>query len=120
MTLLDAICSLSEEVPLGRRACLCPMVWLTTPIRSLSGKWDLIFQKRPTLHSPPPAQVSLHPAAIVLHRVVLMLLAHGVQHSQQLSLRGCRQSHGQEPAQRAPRQHRQLRQVRRQSQLLEE
>lgn len=115
MTLLDAVYSLSEEAPLGSQVCLCP--WSGSPP---PGKWDLIFQRRPTLHSPPPAQVSLHPAAVVLHHVVLMLLAHGVQHSQQLSLRGCGQSHGQEPAQCAPWQHRQLQQVRRQSQLLEE
>lgn len=86
--------------------CLWPTVQLTTPIRSLC--WDLIFQGQLTLHSPSPSQISLHPTAIVLHRVVLMLLAHGVQHGQQLGLRGCGQSHGQKPAQCAPRQHCQL------------
>lgn len=74
----------------------------------------------PTLYSPPPAQVSLHPAAITLRCVVLMPLAHGIQHGEQLGLQGCRHSHAQEPTHRAPRQHRQLRQVGRQSQLLEE
>lgn len=60
------------------------MVRITTPIRSFY--WDLIFQGQLTLHSPSPAQISLHSTAIVLHRMVLMLLAHGVQHGQQLSL----------------------------------
>lgn len=47
-----------------------------------------------------------------------MLLAEGVQHGQELGQRGRRQSHAQEPAQRAPGHHGQPGQVGRQSQLL--
>lgn len=104
MTPLDAVCSLSEDVPLGRRV----LVAHSPAHHPHPFYWDLIFQGQLTLHSPSPSQISLHPTAIVLHRVVLMLLAHGVQHGQQLGLRGCGQSHGQKPAQCAPRQHRQL------------
>ena len=86
----------------------------------LSHPFSLQGPRFPTLYSPPPAQVGLRPTAITLCCVVLMPLAHGIQHGEQLGLQGSRHSHAQEPTQRASRQHRQLRQVGRQSQLLEE
>lgn len=71
-------------------------------------------------HSPPPAGVGLLPAAVTLLRVICVLLAHRIQHGQQLGLRGCGQGHAQEPVQHAGRHHGQPGQVRGQSQLLEE
>lgn len=119
---LAVLGSQSNKVPTREGVCVpWPAGALLPPsVCSLHGISPHCFPKAARMpHSPPPAHVGLLPTTVILHHVVRMLLAAWIQRSQQLGLRGRGQSHAQEPAQRAPRHHRQPGQVRRQSQLLE-